>query len=83
MTSMQLPQTDSIQALAEFWDTHDLTDFDGQMEEVTEPVFERGAVVRLHLGTDEAEAVAELARAKGVAAAELIREWVLEKIKAA
>ena len=31
----------SIQELAHFWDTHDLTDFDDQLEEVKEPVFEQ------------------------------------------
>ncbi|HEX5442977.1 MAG TPA: hypothetical protein VFW87_04070, partial [Pirellulales bacterium] len=36
-----LPTTDSIRELASFWDTHDLTDFDDEFEEVTEPVFER------------------------------------------
>ncbi len=36
-----IPQTDSIQRLAQFWDTHDLTDFDDELEEVTETVFER------------------------------------------
>lgn len=37
----RLPTTDSIRELASFWDTHDLTDFDDQLVEVTEPVFER------------------------------------------
>ena len=37
----QLPETDSIQELARFWDTHDLTDFEAHLEEVSEPVFER------------------------------------------
>ncbi len=41
VTGPRLPQTDSIQELARFWDTHDLTNFEDQMEEVTEPVFER------------------------------------------
>lgn len=36
-----IPQTDSVQELAHFWDTHDLTDLEGQLEEFTEPVFER------------------------------------------
>jgi len=27
--------------LAKFWDTHDLTEFEAQLEEVTEPIFER------------------------------------------
>ena len=34
-------QTDSIQGLADFWDKNDLTDFDDELEEVDEPVFER------------------------------------------
>ena len=37
-----IPKTDSIQELAHFWDTHDLTDFEDELEEVSEPVFELG-----------------------------------------
>lgn len=37
----RLPATDSVRELASFWDTHDLTDFDNQLEVVAEPVFER------------------------------------------
>ena len=36
-----LPSTDSIQELAKFWDTQDVTDFEDDLEEVREPVFER------------------------------------------
>lgn len=42
---MRIPKTDSIQELAAFWDTHDLADFEDELEEVTEPVFERKTVV--------------------------------------
>ena len=41
MKAQQPPETDSIEELAQFWDTHDLTDFEDQLEEVKEPVFER------------------------------------------
>ena len=34
-------QTDSIEELARFWDTHNLTDFENQLDEVTEPIFVR------------------------------------------
>jgi hypothetical protein len=37
----RLPTTDSIEELASFWDTHDLTDFEDQLEVVAEPVFAR------------------------------------------
>ena len=82
MKTEALPQTDSIQELAQFWDTHDLTDFEDELEQVTKPVFERGTVIPLNLESTEADAVRRLAEAKGVADAELIRGWVREKIAA-
>lgn len=75
-----IPQIDSIQELARFWDTHELTDFEDELEEITEPVFGREAVVRVQLAPEEIEALNEIAKAKGLGSADLIREWVLEKI---
>lgn len=37
----RLPNTDSVQELAGFWDKHDLTDFADELQEVREPVFVR------------------------------------------
>ena len=82
MKTRKLPQTDSIEELARFWDTHDLTEFEDQLEEVTEPVFERHTVISLHLEAAEAQAVKEIAEAKGVAEMELIHQWVLDRIRA-
>jgi hypothetical protein len=82
MKNQQLPQTDSIQELANFWDKHDLTDFEDELVEVTEPVFEPVTVIPLNLESDEAEAVRRIAEAKGIADVELIRGWVREKIHA-
>lgn len=82
MRIQRLPQTDSIQELAHFWDTNDLTDFEDELEEVTEAVFEHATVIPLNLESDEAEAVRRIAEAQGVADAELIRGWVREKIHA-
>lgn len=41
MNTSKIPQTDSIQELARFWDTHDLMDFADELDEISEPVFER------------------------------------------
>lgn len=41
MSNPKIPQTDSIQELAQFWQTHDVTDFEDELEEVTEAIFER------------------------------------------
>jgi len=76
-----IPRTDSIQELAHFWDRHDLTDFEDQLEEVVEPVFEPEAVINVVLGPDEIEALNELAKSKGVGSSDLIRQWVREKIQ--
>jgi predicted DNA binding CopG/RHH family protein len=82
MKGLKLPQTDSIEELARFWDTHDLTEFEEELEEVTEPVFERkpDTVIPLRLQPQELEAVKRVAQARGVAEATLLREWVLEKL---
>jgi len=82
MKTQRLPQTDSIQALALFWDTHDLTDFEDELEETSEPIFEPATVIPLNLESEEAEAVRQIAEAKGIPDAELIRGWVREKIHA-
>lgn len=80
MNHQRIPQTNSIEELAQFWDTHDLTDFEDQLDEVTEPVFEQETVVQIHLQPKEIEAVKEAARLRGMSYVDLIREWVLEKV---
>lgn len=80
MSTSRLPQTDSIQELAKFWDTHDLTEFEDELEEVGERVFQREAEITVHLETNEAQAVRRMAESRGVADSELIRQWVLERI---
>jgi len=76
------PRTDSIQELARFWDTHDLTDFEGQLEEVSEPVFERETEVTRRLPWNEAEAAERIARSRGMGLTELICQWVRERASA-
>ncbi len=76
---MKIPQTDSIQELAQFWDVHDLTDFEEQLDEVSWTVFERSSV-KIHLESDEVETIRKLASSRGISHANLIREWILERI---
>ena len=83
MKTQRIPQTDSIEELARFWGTHDLTEFEGQLEEVQEPVFERkpATVVMVRLRPEETEALMRVARSRGVQQATLVRQWVLEKLR--
>jgi len=76
----KISQTDSIQELAHFWDTHDLTDFEDELEEVSEKVFESQAVIKIHLQSEDVETIKTLAKAKGISSDVLIQEWVLERI---
>jgi aryl-alcohol dehydrogenase-like predicted oxidoreductase len=82
MKKSKLPNTDSIQKLAEFWDTPDLTDLEGELQEVTEPVFERGKALQVPLGPKEIAALERLAQSKGVSPQQLVRSWVLQRIAA-
>jgi hypothetical protein len=80
----KIPQTDSIAELARFWDTHDLTEFEDELEEAESPVFERDSenVLQVALPPIEAAALRRAAQSRGVGETELIREWLIEKLRA-
>ena|GEM_PF-335626 len=81
MKANKLPKTDSIQELASFWDSHDLSDFEKELCEVSAPVFESRDSIRLSLQSKEAKAVRKIAESKGVSQSELVHEWVLQKLE--
>jgi predicted DNA binding CopG/RHH family protein len=83
MSKQSIPHTDSIQEMSAFWDTHDLTDFEDQLHEITEPVFERKNTVQIHLPTRDLEALRQAAQLRGVSDVELIQEWILERLRTA
>jgi hypothetical protein len=80
MKKSRIPQTDSIQELAEFWDSHDSTDFEDELIEMTEPVFERETSVQVTLPSSDAQAIEQIARVEGVTREELIRQWVRQQL---
>lgn len=81
MKKLKIPETDSIEELARFWDTHDLTDYEDHLEEVTEPVFQRGVEsIAVPLRPQEVQAVRRIAESQGVDYIALIQGWVLEKL---
>ena len=79
MNPKKILQTDSIQELAEFWDTHDLTDFEDELEEAPEPVFQPGVTVPLT--PKDAKIVNAIAKARGISPRALIHEWISEHIE--
>ena len=82
MRRQKLPNTDSIEELAKFWDTHDLTYFEEDLEEAGEPVFVRvkGTSLRIDLQPTEAQHLKEIARSKGVKETTVLRQWILERL---
>jgi predicted DNA binding CopG/RHH family protein len=83
MRAEKIPETDSIEKLAQFWNTHDLTDFEDQLVNVREPVFERKpeTVIPVRLRRQEIEAVKRVAKTRGVRETALVRQWVREKLR--
>ena len=79
--TQQLPKSDSIEELARFWDTHDLTDFEAELEEAQEAVFVRQReTVSVPLESAELAQVKEIAASRGVDESALIHEWVRERL---
>lgn len=81
MNCTKIPQIDSIQKLAHFWDTHNLTDFEDKLEEVSEPVFELPIQLLVPLNPKELEVLSALAKSRDTSPVDLIRGWVLEHIE--
>ena len=82
MSRQKIPQIDSIQELAAFWDTHDLTEFEDELEVVGGTMFEcQAELVAVPLRPTEVEAVKRIADSKGIGYDALIREWVLERLQ--
>ena len=64
-----------MEELARFWDTHDLTDFEEDLEEVWGPVFVggKGMTLSIHLRPAEAERLKRIARAKRLKETSVVR----------
>jgi len=69
----------SIEEIAAFWDTHDLTDFEDQTREVEIEVrWPRSR--RITLAPEVADRLAERARRDGVSVETLVNLWLGEKL---
>ena len=84
MNTQKIPPKALMKQLADFWDTHDLSDFEDQLEEVTEPLFERRTeAILVPFDSKEVEAVKRIAKSQGVRDVALIRGWVVERLQLA
>lgn len=75
----KIPEFETIQEEAEFWDTHDTTDFEFEMKPVQVvyvPKMEQGVTVRFL--TSDLKQLRRIARQKGIGVTTLLRMISLE-----
>jgi predicted DNA binding CopG/RHH family protein len=72
----------SDEQIAEFWETHDSTDYLDQMEDVElkQEIPQDYRVISLRLEAEDIERAKRLARRKGVPYTVLLRIWIKEKL---
>jgi hypothetical protein len=81
-----VPDFKSIEEAAEFWETHDSADFEGEWDEVTEGVrwvvTEPNGRIAFALKEREFAALRERAHQAGLGPGSLALQWVLERLNA-
>jgi len=81
MTKSRIPKLKNIQEEAEFWDTHDTTDFEDEFKTVKVRFaknLSEGVTVRFDPVTSNKLRVE--AHQKGIGPTTLIRMWILERL---
>ncbi|WP_295437353.1 CopG family antitoxin [uncultured Thiodictyon sp.] len=78
----KLPETDSITALAEVWQSHDLSEFEDVLVEVTEPVFQRAQPLSVTLPAADLAALRARARQEHIPETALVSRWIHERLHA-
>ncbi|KKR70978.1 MAG: hypothetical protein UU14_C0039G0005 [Candidatus Roizmanbacteria bacterium GW2011_GWB1_40_7] len=79
----KIPVFKSYEEEAHFWDTHSITDFEDETEDV-EIIFDleepRSETIAVRLQKDVKNKMTDLARQKGVNTSTLARMWIIEKL---
>lgn len=80
----EIPKFKSLKEEAEFWDNHEFTEFEGELEDVR-VVFdlkkpkEETLILRLQKGVKER--LEKIAASKGLNVSTLARTWLIEKLQ--
>lgn len=78
----RIPEFQSMEEAAEFWDTHSTTEFEDEWEPVDVEVSPNlGHVLSVRLDRPTFRRLSGIARQKGVGASTLARMWVLEALE--
>jgi predicted DNA binding CopG/RHH family protein len=74
----------SLEEIAEFWETHDSSDYWSQMEDVTDQVaFKRASdkIVSVRIASEDLQLLKRIAHRQGLGHTTLIRRWIKEKLR--
>jgi predicted DNA binding CopG/RHH family protein len=78
-----IPKFKSDEEAAEFWDTHDLTDYEDELETVEDVVFDLKPLkpVCLRLPEQQIARLKRIAATKGMGYQTMVRMWIMEKAR--
>ena len=76
----RIPEFASRAEEAEFWDTHDVTDYWDELKPVDVRFAKNvsGGIISVRLDLETLQQLRALAEEKGIGATELVRTWILE-----
>jgi len=80
---VKVPEFKTLDEMAEFWDTHDITDFEDQLVEVKEPIFKnlKSRIITVTLDTDHYEMLQNIAAHEHQDTISLVRGWIVRFIE--
>jgi predicted DNA binding CopG/RHH family protein len=83
-TKSRIPTFDTVEEEAAFWDTHDLIEFEDELEVVTDVKFVKAKpkkTITVRLEPDMLSALTKEARERGIGPSTLARMWILEHLR--
>ncbi len=82
----RIPRFSSIEEMAEFWDTHDSSEYEHEFEpvefEIAKPL-KSTWMLSIRLEKETFDALQAIAKPKGLGASTLARMWILEELERA
>lgn len=76
----KIPEFRTLEEFQEFWDTHDLTDFEDRLKRVTFEVDIRGYRNLVAVDSELIDKVRSMAKSRGLTTESLINLWLQEKV---
>jgi hypothetical protein len=81
----KVPEFKTIKEEAAFWDTHDVTDYLGELELVTGAYLpqadERKTVMTIRIAPSLKEKIEQVARSYDISTSSLVRMWIVDKLR--